>query len=294
MDKTNGGGADGMAFVVQALSPDQLGEDQGHLGYGLLKRTFAVEMDSFQNLPFQDPDNHHISLHYAAGPDLPVLANEVVGRYQSCPPFNDNKPHTLTVQYSDTTSNLTMSLDNSCTKTVRLNLTAAIDLLDGGKAYLGFTGSTGGSWQTNELVSWSHDIDGGPATCLNGAYNASNNCQVKAVPGDCSVYKNCEQCTQLAATCCGFCNNKCVSVSTTTQTCKTQFSCPVASSNNDNHQVVWWGVAIVIVVLVLCALALFVYWRRTRIRSRGSFDPTLLSDEHQASDRDAETQYSQL
>lgn len=56
-------GADGLAFVVQNQAGLALGRGGGAMGYGGIRNSLAVEMDTMFNHDMMDPFENHISVH---------------------------------------------------------------------------------------------------------------------------------------------------------------------------------------------------------------------------------------
>jgi hypothetical protein len=85
--------------------------------------------------------------------------------------ITDGNPHTVTIQYtpgtpcnasnSKDTNNLCIYIDQENVTppvpalTVSVNLSMLLKLGTGGTAYVGFTGATGGDWETQDILSWS-------------------------------------------------------------------------------------------------------------------------------------------
>jgi hypothetical protein len=151
-----GVGADGMAFVIQNSSEQALGSIGADLGYNFANN-LAVEIDAYINPQF-DPWYNHISIQSRG--------------------TNINSPDmTYSLGYADITQNGTMKISYiPGTMKVFVNnmvnplLVASVDIgsllnLNSGKAWVGFTGTTGESYDTHSISSWSF-ITPEPATLL--------------------------------------------------------------------------------------------------------------------------------
>ncbi|KAJ1502853.1 peptide-N4-(N-acetyl-beta- glucosaminyl)asparagine amidase [Coelomomyces lativittatus] len=57
-----GNGADGLAFVIQGVSIEALGEGGCGLGYAGIPRSLAIEFDTFYSPEQGDPDENHVSI----------------------------------------------------------------------------------------------------------------------------------------------------------------------------------------------------------------------------------------
>lgn len=55
-------GADGLAFVIQGVSPVSLGNSGSGLGYEGIANSLAVEIDTFHNFDQMDYYENHISI----------------------------------------------------------------------------------------------------------------------------------------------------------------------------------------------------------------------------------------
>ena len=166
-------GADGFSFIIHNDS-DQLrarGFSGGSLGYAGIENSVAIEFDIYQNQagegPLDDPNGNHISvqtntdLSNPFGPTFPEL-NYSLGYTTddtpNVPEFitNGNQKHTARITY--TPGQLQIYLDNSAVPvlTVEMTLSDYINTSDG-KAYVGFTGTTGRDWgwAAQDILNWS-------------------------------------------------------------------------------------------------------------------------------------------
>jgi hypothetical protein len=181
--------ADGIAFVIQN-APGGLtaigytGGNGGAIGYGDddnnsspnsgIPNSLAIELDSYQNGWDLDANHvavqscgtlnntsHHEQLCTNSGP------NSTLGRTQGSLPvtFSDGKMHTVIIQYNPpgtpcsgaSGGNLCIYLDQTTNPNPVLDVNAdlsTIGLTSAGAAYVGFTGATGGSFETQNILSW--------------------------------------------------------------------------------------------------------------------------------------------
>jgi len=173
-DPANGSGpADGLAFLIQNSSGDgqgtaALGGDGDAIGYGAsgtgtpISNSLAVEFDTFQNFPF-DPNANHIAIQ-SCGTDPNTQDHQTV-----CPDGNpsnlgivadlggitlaDGNVHTAVLQYDPGT--LSIYVDNLGTPLLVISVNLSTQLsLNNGNAWVGFTGATGGSIESNDILSW--------------------------------------------------------------------------------------------------------------------------------------------
>jgi hypothetical protein len=175
-DANGAGPADGIAFVIQNSSGEgqglqALGGSGGAIGYGVpdendignpIPNSLAVEFDTFQNQ--WDPNANHIAVQSCGtgfnsqdhtGPCNLGIVSDLGGINLS-----DGAVHTAVVEYDppagDTPGILRVFLDNFGVPilTVNLNLTTLLGLTNNDTAWAGFTGSTGGYTETNDILTW--------------------------------------------------------------------------------------------------------------------------------------------
>lgn len=177
----DGGHADGIAFIVQG-SPAGTGyldtNVGGSVGYGDddgegqptsgISNSVAIEFDTYAN-PW-DPNNNHVSIQSCGtGPNDQHHVNSTCtsGRTGLNPTIfidstlgislTDGNQHTAVVTYSPPSAgvnNLTVTLDGSSVVAVAFDI-ASLGLDANADAYVGFTGSTGGGYENQDVVSWS-------------------------------------------------------------------------------------------------------------------------------------------
>lgn len=139
----NDGGADGIAFVLQALSVNA-GSSGGGIGYQGINPSLAVEMDTYVNAT--DPGFDHIALQtngvvtHGGGNTLagPVQTSASSGNVEDC------AWHQLNVVWNPTTLSFNVYFDG----VLRLSYTGDIvNNIFGGNpnVYWGFTAATGGA-----------------------------------------------------------------------------------------------------------------------------------------------------
>ncbi len=151
-----GDGADGMTFVLQGNDATALGAGGGGLGYEGILKSVAVELDTY--VGGADPNANHIG----------VLTNGVVsthlGTATAAFDIENGASHTLWVDYDGPADTLRVYLAQGVvtTKPASPVLTqTALKLANivGPTAWLGFTGATGGSTNTHEVLAWSVNLN---------------------------------------------------------------------------------------------------------------------------------------
>mmetsp|Transcript_6182 Transcript_6182/g.8636 ORF Transcript_6182/g.8636 Transcript_6182/m.8636 type:complete len:1059 (+) Transcript_6182:817-3993(+) len=189
-------GADGLAFVIQNVGPEALGNSGSGLGYEGIFNALSVELDTYHNFENMDFYENHISVltqgfrynisaNHSSSlatsnriPDLTDGRHTVRIKYD--PNFDENAvPHpsfqangfTAWFLSNGDFSNggegdwgtgfglLYVYLDDMYSPiiTTPLNLGATLDL-DDGRAYVGLTAATGNQyWQAHDVLSWQFD-----------------------------------------------------------------------------------------------------------------------------------------
>jgi regulation of enolase protein 1 (concanavalin A-like superfamily)/mono/diheme cytochrome c family protein len=151
-----GDGADGMTFVLQGNAATALGAAGGGEAYEGILKSLAIELDTYAG--GTDPNANHIG----------VLTNGVVSPHLSTatPTFDmeNGSSHTLWVDYDGPSDTLCVYLVQgvSTTKPATPILTqTALKLanLVGPSAWIGFTGATGGSTNTHEVLAWQVNLN---------------------------------------------------------------------------------------------------------------------------------------
>jgi hypothetical protein len=163
--------ADGFAFVIQNDSSRALGGVGSALGYGRsvdgtaddpylvepgIRRSLAVEFDTWYNRERQDPYKNHISVHSCGTDenrsDDDCLVIDADAKALLIPPLPDSGPHTVRISY--VSHRLDITVDEEILVSVdNLDLTDLLGLGDG-RAWVGFTGATGLFVEVNEIQSW--------------------------------------------------------------------------------------------------------------------------------------------
>jgi sugar lactone lactonase YvrE len=158
------GGSDGFTFAVQNFAPTYLAGGGGPLGYHNLPNSVVVEFDTFQNSEAGDPSGSHISIHTNGTGANNWLESLSLGSYNTNPILDDANVHKARITYS--AGSLSVYLDDLTAPKLTVSLDLANTLaLDAGRAWIGFTGTTGGGWQTHDILNWEFESDV-PATVI--------------------------------------------------------------------------------------------------------------------------------
>ena len=152
-------GADGFAFVIQNDSDISIGGGGGDIGYSGIPNSIAFEFDTWDNnitgqTNYQDPNDNHISIN-TKGTD----ANSVEHQYSldvlsDLPNFSDGLTHDIYIRYEDDSLNLFFDSIKSPVLSAKISIIDTL-LLDNGKAWVGFTSSTGLATERHSIISWS-------------------------------------------------------------------------------------------------------------------------------------------
>lgn len=174
----SGGHADGIAFLVQGAPAGVSagGYQGGAIGYGDddgnatpslgIPNSVAIEFDTYQN--GWDLNNNHIAVmscgaannseHHGQGGCVPSGANPTIGMNSTIATnLTGGAIHTVIVTYGlpcDGCQNLTVQLDGLQVLAVAFDL-ATLGLDTNDDAYVGFTASTGGGFENQDILSWS-------------------------------------------------------------------------------------------------------------------------------------------
>ena len=179
-------GGDGFAFVVQNFAAQSLGQGGGGLGYGGIPNAVAVEFDTWFDSNLRDPYENHVAVftrgtsqlraehgsHLGVGLDIPDLADgerhdvrieydPVFAPEDASHPSFQAGPHLVDLVYPHAVGYrhglgvLKVFVDDMSgpALSVPMNFGAFLDL-EGGMAWVGFTASTGASYQNHEVLSW--------------------------------------------------------------------------------------------------------------------------------------------
>ena len=143
----DGGGADGIAFVIQNINTSQ-GSIGGGMGYQGISPSYAVEMDTYYNNGW-DPNSDHIafvrdgnaSISPSPGDTTSTINIENGAWHNMAISWN---PDSKILSYTFTHSNGTVYSD-----TKNIDLTGAV--LNSNIAYVGYTSATGGSKNQHQV-----------------------------------------------------------------------------------------------------------------------------------------------
>ena len=162
-----GQGADGFSFIIHndASATSWLGVGGGTLGYDQLPNSLVIEFDLYLNGNHNDLSSNEVSIHTSG--TAANLANETksIGRITPTVTMADGQPHTVQIHYVPGT--LQVFLDNPITPILSVPYTFATGgtlitnnqavgglSLNDAKAWVGFSGATGGISETHDILDW--------------------------------------------------------------------------------------------------------------------------------------------
>lgn len=171
-----GGGADGLAFVIEndPRGPTALGDGGTEMGYGretinppsnAINNSLVVEIDTW--LSTGDLSDNEVSVQTGGAGENRADAAFSLGR--AVPPINmsDGAVHTLSLNYVPGTLSVFLDVlpqpvlvvpwdfNTGGTWVVSGTPVGGLSLINGNSAYVGFSSATGGAWENHDVVSWS-------------------------------------------------------------------------------------------------------------------------------------------
>jgi uncharacterized repeat protein (TIGR03803 family) len=162
-------GGDGLAFIIQTNSLKATGASGYGIGYAGIPNSLAVEFDTYRNDDFPaydcgDPNGSHIAV-FSNG-KLPNSSNHrtlaLLGSSSKIPVFKaDSTIYYAKIEYNGENRKMRIWLDttgeykDAVLEINSINFSSLLELIEGNKAYIGFTSSTGKSYQNTDLLSWS-------------------------------------------------------------------------------------------------------------------------------------------
>ncbi|HEY8171155.1 MAG TPA: PKD domain-containing protein [Candidatus Limnocylindria bacterium] len=150
----DGGGADGLAFVVQTVS-NTAGGSGGGIGYEGIVDSIAIEFDTYDN---GEISGNHVGLDLG-GSVASVTAVDIPTR------MNDGNIWYAWIDYDGATDTLEVRLDQVNVRPALATLTATVDVstvIGATTAFVGFTSGTGAGWGNHDVRSWTFINDFNP------------------------------------------------------------------------------------------------------------------------------------
>lgn len=149
-NRPQGGGADGLVFVIQPIG-NSVGGSGGGIGYRGIGNSLGVEYDSFNNGAIDQGSNNHIGIDLN-GSLASLVQNNAL-------PFIFHRGTDLTswIDYDGVTQTIEVRLNNNTIRPLSALLTYRFDLgqtIGGPNAFVGFTSGTGGGSANHDLINW--------------------------------------------------------------------------------------------------------------------------------------------
>lgn len=136
----DGGGADGIAFVLQPLSSD-LGGSGGVLGFQGISPSIAIEFDTWFNAGIDPLPQDHIAIIKNGRPDN-ISAHSEFNPPIVLPNIEDGLWHEAVFEWNATTQKLKVTFDNIVRFDTTINIVNSV-FLGNTIVYWGFTAATG-------------------------------------------------------------------------------------------------------------------------------------------------------
>ncbi len=169
-------GADGITFTIQGAGPDAVGLSDSGIGYMGIPDSLVVEVDTWANYPplYCEPNDAHVSVHSlgtlpnraehcpvdVGGGEMrnPALATAVIPAE-----ISTGGLHSAQITYRS--GNLWVVIDGAPLISLSVDIPGLLELPNG-RAFVGFTASTGGAYENQDILSWSFTEIPEPATVL--------------------------------------------------------------------------------------------------------------------------------
>ena len=139
---TQNGGADGIAFVIQAISNNE-GSLGGGIGYSGISPSLAIEFDTWWNSGNDPIQDDHVAL-IANGQPWVMSAHSAYTPYLGVNNLEDGLWHPILISWDGTNKILSLTLDGASIFSVTLNIPTLFFNGDP-NLYWGFTAATGGA-----------------------------------------------------------------------------------------------------------------------------------------------------
>ncbi len=164
----NGGmghGADGLAFVIQNAGPDALGGRGSAGGFAVTDANYkktesaipwsiAVFFDTFRNAEENDPSSNYLAFcTYGRPADARWPAPRLAFTRRLPIHLKDHRVHTARILFQPPV--LSVYLDGSKKPVLEAPVDFSVVVDAQGRAWVGFTASTGGGYENHDILKWS-------------------------------------------------------------------------------------------------------------------------------------------
>jgi hypothetical protein len=157
-------GADGLALVLQNSGPSAVAGRGSAGGWGSgdglgkhdspgIPRAIAIFFDTYRNEEDHDPSDNYVGIYANGGlSDMPWPPHRLAYTPHLRVKLKDSKVHTARILYRPPV--LSVYLDNPSKPVLVSSMDVSLVTDQAGSAWVGFTASTGGSWENHDLLSW--------------------------------------------------------------------------------------------------------------------------------------------
>jgi len=186
-------GGEGIAFVFHKGEMDAVGGKRGGLGYEGLEHAIAIEFDTVQNSPKNDPNSNHVSLHfpnYGEGGNKADAFEHDLGLVRTdVPPLGSGEMQTVQVSYDG--ENIKVYLNDLVNPIIQHKAELK------GEYWMGFTASTGISEDLSSqhrVCDWYFETDSTKDRCDTGFVGSG--CALDSAPSvpQCLAQSSCYKC----------------------------------------------------------------------------------------------------
>ncbi len=158
-------GADGIAFVIQNAYPLSYGNSGGGLGYEGISNSLAIEFDTYKNedKPYFDLDGNHVAV-FSNGIKANTCNHNSKANLKTTNDIiqirADSTIYHVQIKYSINPSKLIVFLDSTgkfekpILEIDSIDISKLLSLNNGTSAFVGFTSSTGTSYENNDILDW--------------------------------------------------------------------------------------------------------------------------------------------
>lgn len=144
--------ADGICFVMQNQSPTAMGTVGIDLGYGGITKSFCIKFDIYNNSG--EGTNSTGLFSNGARPTVPAIDLTPSGIV-----MRNGHAYNVVISYDGTTLIWTITDATNALFTMTNSSVVNIPSIIGGStAYVGFVGSTGGSYAQQDILTWTYSI----------------------------------------------------------------------------------------------------------------------------------------